>query len=249
MGDMMRATISRAARRAFAALSRLYPVEFRRQFGDDMRSLFDDQLADTERAGRLGVARFLVRTCAATIASIATTWWELVAPTRASRYALSRGDGMTMIIGSDIRYAARSLRKQPLFTLVAIAVIAIGTGAVTTIASAINAMILRPIPGATDPDRLIAFDRRSADGREGASASYHLYQRLRDRAHTLTGVAAWSKADMTLSTGGAGRTVMGNVVSENYFSVLGLRPAAGRVFIHDEAELTRWQTVGVVSER
>ena len=154
---------------------------------------------------------------------------------------------MTTIIGSDIRYAARSLRKQPLFTLVAIAVIAIGTGAVTTIASAINAMILRPIPGATDPDRLIAFDRRSADGREGASVSYHLYERLRERSHTLTGVAAWSKADMTLSTGGAGTTVAGNLVSDSYFSVLGLRPAVGRFFLREEDGAPLAHPVVVVS--
>ena len=154
---------------------------------------------------------------------------------------------MMTIIGSDIRYAARSLRKQPLFTLVAIAVIAIGTGAVTTIASAINSMILRPIPGATDPDRLIAFDRRSADGSEGASVSYHLYERLRDRSHALTGVAAWSNADMTLSTGVAGTTVAGNVVSGNFFSVLGLRPAAGRFFLGEEDAVPLAHPVVVVS--
>ena len=244
---MRRGIAARAARRIFAVLIRFYPLEFRRRFGHDMRSLFDEQLLDAELAGRLGVTRFLLRTLAATVASIVAEWWELVAETHASHFAQPRGDGMTRIIGSDIRYAARSLRKQPLFTLVAIAVIAIGTGAVTTIASAINSMILRPIPGAADPDRLIAFDRRSADGREGASVSYHLYERLRDRAHMLTGVAAWSKADMTLSTGSAGTTVTGNVVSGNYFSVLGLRPAAGRFFLSDEDDTPLTHPVVVVS--
>jgi putative ABC transport system permease protein len=244
---MRRAFTSRVARRAFAALIRCYPFEFRRRFGDDMRSLFDDQLLDAESVGTLGVARFLLRTFAATTLSIGAAWLELIAPARAPHSA--RGDGMTTIIGADIRYAARSLSKQPLFTFVAIAVIAIGTGAVTTIASAVNAMILRPIPGATDPDRLIAFDRRSADGREGASVSYHLYERLRDRSHMLTGVAAWSKADMTLSTGGAGTTVAGNLVSGNYFSVLGLRPTAGRFFLREEDDVPLAHPVVVVSYR
>ncbi len=243
---MIRTIASRAACRAFAALVRFYPVEFRRRFGDDMRSLFDDQLLDAERAGGVGVARFLVRTFTATVASIGGAWWDLVAPAHVSR-TRSRGDGMTANIGSDVRYAARSLRKQPLFTLVAIGVIAIGTGAVTTIASAINSMILRPIPGATDPDRLIAFDRRSDDGRQGASVSYHLYERLRDRSHMLAGVAAWSKADMTLSMGSAGTMVAGNVVSGNYFSVLGLRPAAGRFFLREEDDVPVAHPVVVVS--
>jgi hypothetical protein len=74
MGDMMRPITSRAARRAFAALIRFYPLEFRRRFGDDIRSLFDDQLSDAERAGRLGVGRFLLRTFAATVASIGAEW-------------------------------------------------------------------------------------------------------------------------------------------------------------------------------
>jgi predicted permease len=241
---MMRAIASRA----FAALTRLYPLEFRCRFGDDMRSLFDDQLADASRAGRFSVALFLLRTFAATVANIGVVWGELIAPPHTpSRSATHRGDGMISVIGSDIRYAARTLRKQPLFTLVAITVIAIGTGAVTTIASAINAMILRPIPGAADPNRLIAFDRRSADGREGASASYHLYQRMRDRSHMLSGVAAWSKADMTLSTGGAGTTVAGNLVSDGYFSVLGLRPMLGRFFLREEDEVPLAHPVVVVS--
>jgi predicted permease len=230
-------------RHLFGALVRLYPREFRRCFGDDMRSLFDDQLLDAERAGKVGVARFVLRTFAATVSSAVREWWELVAPSS----TVSRGDGIMAIIGSDIRYAARSLRKQPLFTLVAIAVIAIGTGAVTTIASAINSMILRPIPGAADPDRLIAFDRRSADGREGASVSYHLYERLRDRSHMLSGVSVWSKADMTLSTGGAGTTVVGNVASGNYFSVLGLRPAMGRFFFREDDAVPLAHPVVVVS--
>jgi len=248
---MRHAIAAQAAQRAFAALIRLYPSDFRRRFGDDMRSLFHDQLSDAERAGVLGVTRFLCRTFAATIASVGAEWWALVAPVDASGATLSRGDGIMAIIGSDIRYGARSLRKQPLFTLVAISVIAIGTGAVTTIASAINSMILRPIPGAVDPNRLIAFDRRSADGREGASASYHLYERLRDRSHMLAenGVAAWGKADMTLSTGGAGTTVECNVVSGNYFSLLGLRPAAGRFFLREEDRVPLAHPVIVVSYR
>ncbi|HEX7939658.1 MAG TPA: ABC transporter permease, partial [Gemmatimonadaceae bacterium] len=244
---MTRDLVGRVARRVFAALTRWYPAEFRDRFGDDMRSLFDDQLRDAEHAAGFGVRRFLLRTFAATVASLAAAWWEVVFPTQPSRYALPQGDSMLMTIGADVRYAVRSLRKQPLFTLVAIAVIAIGTGAVTTIASAVNAMILRPLPGVTDPDRLIAFDRRSADGREGSSASYHLYERMRDRAHTLTGVAAWSKTDMSLSTGGAGTTVAGNIVSGNFFSVLGLRPALGRFFVREEDSIPLTHPVVVVS--
>ena len=80
---------------------------------------------------------------------------------------------MATTLGSDLRFAARVLRKSPLFTAVAEAVIALGSGAVTTIFSAINAMLLRPLPGAADAGRLVRLERTRHDGSRGyASASY-----------------------------------------------------------------------------
>ncbi|HEX2454334.1 MAG TPA: ABC transporter permease [Vicinamibacterales bacterium] len=147
----------------------------------------------------------------------------------------------------DLTLAGRMIRRTPAFVLVAIFCIAIGTGAVTTIFSGMNAVMLRPLPGTTEGDRLVMVERRQADGREGASASYRLYERLRDRTTSLDGLAAWSKVDLAIGINGEGHGVYANIVSANYFSVLGVRPVVGRFFTAAEDRAPGSAPVLVVS--
>ena len=136
----------------------------------------------------------------------------------------------------DLRYAVRMLRKSPTFTLVAVAVIALGSGAVTTIFSAANATLLRPIPGVVDPHRLVDIARTMESGRGSLTPSYPFYGHLRDESRTLNGVAAWTFVSLTVSTGAEGTAAFGTMVSNTYFSVLGVRPALGRFFTPGERE-------------
>ena len=148
-----------------------------------------------------------------------------------------RSHGWENSVGSivaDLRYAGRMLRKSPVFTLVVVLVISLGTGAVTTVFSAMNALILRPLPGVTDGPRLVQLDRKHADGRGGISASYPYYTYLRERTRTLAGVGAWSKVSLTIQAGDQGAPAYGYLVSGNYFSLLGVRPALGRFFAPEE---------------
>ncbi len=148
---------------------------------------------------------------------------------------------------ADAGYALRVLRRTPVFTVIAIFVIALGSGAVTTIFSAMNAIVLRPLPGTTDASRLVGIDRRTADDAEGISASYEYWDFLRHNSRTLAGIGAWSKAVFTLASKGEGITVYGNLVSGNYFSVLGVRPELGRFFLPDEDETPLTHPVIVIS--
>jgi predicted permease len=149
-----------------------------------------------------------------------------------------RTSGWEQVVRSaaqDVRIAARMLRKNPVFTLVTVVCLSLGSGAVTTIFSTLNALILRPLPGAADATRLVRIERKRPDGSEGISASFPYYRHLRDRARTLEGLAAWDKCDLTIGVGRrAGTTVYGNLVSGNFFSVLGVRPALGRFFASEE---------------
>ena len=87
--------------------------------------------------------------------------------------------------GADVRYAGRVLRRSPVFTIVTVVVIALGTGAVTTIFSGMNALVLRPLPGATAPGRLELIERRSTVGDEGISASGAYLDFLRANARSI----------------------------------------------------------------
>jgi predicted permease len=149
---------------------------------------------------------------------------------------------------SDLRYAGRMLRKSPVFSVVTILVVALGTGAVTTIFSATNAMLLRPLPGARDASRLFSIDRKHRNGVEGMSASYPYYARIRDNTRSFDGVAAWNDLPLTVTTGDVGRLAYGNVVSGNYFSVLGVRPELGRFFAPDEDRTPLTNPVMVISD-
>jgi predicted permease len=136
---------------------------------------------------------------------------------------------MLNAIAQDARYALRTFRRNPLFAFVAAAVVALGTGAVSTIFSVANAVVLRPVPGVARASELVSIDRTRIDG-GSLSASYPFFERLAEQSRTMSGIAAWSIVPLTISTGGAATLANADLVSANYFSVLGARPALGRFF-------------------
>ena len=157
---------------------------------------------------------------------------------------------MLATLRQDLRLAARLLWSSPLFTLVAVACIAIGSGAVTTIVSAGNAMVLRPLAGSDDGSRLIRIERKQPGGSDGVSLSYPWYTAMRDASQTLGGLAAWGKASLVLRGGsGPGDAVYGSLVSGNLFDVVGVRPLLGRFFLPEEDRTELTHPVLVVSER
>jgi predicted permease len=208
----------------------LFPRHFRETFGDDMRDVFRDQLAAARRRGRwTAVPIFWLLT---TLRMVAAAWAEHRADAAAASHT-RRGSTMFEALRTDLRLTARSLARAPMFAAITIGVISIGIGAVATIFSAMNALVLRPLPGTTDGDRLFTIDRRSDDLSEGASASGRFSQHLRAATHTLDDLAVWSRVALSVGIEGQHVAVPGSIVSPNYFDVLGLRPAAGRFFRSD----------------
>ena len=148
---------------------------------------------------------------------------------------------------SDARFAARVLRKSPIFTAVVVAVLALGTGAVTTVFSAMNAAVLRPLPGVADPDGLVSVRPAHRDGAVAEQMSYGRYASLRDRSRMFRGLAAWGRVALTISTDAGGTAAMANMVSANYFDVLGVRPSVGRFFAEEEGRTPGAHPVLVLS--
>ncbi len=135
----------------------------------------------------------------------------------------------------DLQLAIRLLRKNPGFTFVAVLTIALGIAANTTVFSVVNAILLRPLPGIADPGRLVSVSRIQ-DGNVFDNLGYPDYEDYRDRARSFAGLAAYSTVPLSLTTDGSNR-VPGNLVTGNYFVVLGVKPAVGRLLVSGDGNV------------
>ena len=141
------------------------------------------------------------------------------------------------VLISDTRYALRGLRKAPAFTAAAVLSLALGIGANTAIFTFINALVLRPLP-VHDASALVDVSarRRAGDG----LISFPMYRDIAARQQVLTGIVATAGETPSRVTvpGGTGAGEIDNVrvsfVSGNYFGVLGVTAASGRVFTVDD---------------
>jgi len=139
----------------------------------------------------------------------------------------------------DARYGARLLRRNPLFTLSAVASLAVAIGAGTTVFTAANALLFRTAPGVPDPGSLVDINRSLGDvGVE--PIPYSQYLEIRDRATRVDNVYAYELTLRPMSlTGIPGQTaaeaVFADRVSPNYFTALGVSAVAGRLFGEQDA--------------
>ncbi len=136
----------------------------------------------------------------------------------------------------DIRYCFRVMLKSPGFTAVAILSLAIGIGANTSIFSAINAVLLRPLPF-KDPARLITVDRTNPSAVNPISPwSYPKFEALRANNEVFEEVAAISNQSFPLTETDTPERLQVEMVSASYFPMLGVESARGRTFTHEEDE-------------
>src|SRR5262249_36868518 len=143
----------------------------------------------------------------------------------------------------DLRYGARTLAKAPGFTLLAVITLALGIGANTAILSGINAWLFRPRPAKREPG---PFGKSNSRGGNGSYAEYMEFQA---RSRLLEGLAAYDRG--TGSTAewrfdGQYQPLLGDLVSGNYFQVLGATAALGRL-LTPEDESAGAENVVVVS--
>ncbi len=136
---------------------------------------------------------------------------------------------------SDLRHALRNLRRRPGFTAVSVLVLALGLGATVTMYSALDAVVLQPLPFA-DPDRLVWIWNITPEGQTN-SLSAEDYFDYRDQTTTLASLAARNvfRPGRIVTGGSEPEQVATITVSENLFSTLGVAPLLGRSFTADEA--------------
>jgi putative ABC transport system permease protein len=138
---------------------------------------------------------------------------------------------------ADIRYGLRSLLKRPGATLIALVTLALGIGVNTAIFSAVDSILLRPLPF-KDPERLVSvWEKTPALGIQQNQAAPANFFDLRSQNQVFEALGAYGPLDMNLTGSGEPERLDGQLVSANVFSILGVAPALGRTFLPNEDQV------------
>jgi len=149
-------------------------------------------------------------------------------------------------LAQDARYGLRLIRKNPGFSAVAILSLALGVGANTAIFGLIDALLYKSLP-VRDPQSLI-FVGKQWDGRTDDGYYYETYRRLREQQPFFAELAAYGEQlRLNVVVNGDSASTMGQFVSGNYYRVLGIQPAAGRLFTPDDDRVPGGHPVAVIS--
>ncbi len=149
----------------------------------------------------------------------------------------------------DLRYAAAVLRRTPSLTAVAVLTLALGIAATTTVFGWIDGMVLHPFRGATDDGQLAVLESVRAGGIEAPSVSYADSRDFQDNLRSISGLAINQKAPASIGDGDNAASAWFELVSGNYFDVLGVKPILGRAFAREEYGDRAKAFTGVISYR
>jgi len=197
--------------RFYRALLRLFPFDFRGDFGPEMEQTFREQRVHVERqAGKIG----LFRLWGETIAGIFTT-----AP--AEHLSMLR---------QDVRYALRMMRKNMSYTVVAVITLALGIGANTAIVSVINAVLLKPLPYQQGDQLVMLHQRADKVGLANIAYSVPEIQDYRRQNSTLSNLVEYHSMQFMLLSKDEASRVRAGVVSDGFFGMFGVKPILGRDF-------------------
>lgn len=196
----------------YGALLRLLPASFRNEYGPEMRAVFARKRREV--SGPFGLAALWLQAL-----------WDLIST--AVRVHLE-------LLAQDLRYAARSFRNAPGFTLTASLVAALGVGATTAAFSVTDHVLVRPLPF-REPHRLIRlWQDQAARGytrMELSPANYRDWKRL---STSFESIACWRNVSLNLSGDGDPQRIDGNAVSWELFPLLGVQPLVGRSFTPED---------------
>lgn len=212
----------RPPRLATRLLSLVIPDRRREEFLGDLEELFQAHAVDHSR----GAARrwYWRQTLQAAIDAVRERRKQPTAP---------GGDSLMQTIVQDFRYALRSLVAKPGFAAVAVLMLALGIGANSTIFSWINAVLLNPLPGTLRHGELVQLTYVYR-GNPQTSLSYPDYRDIRDAAKLLQGIAGRDDLRVGVVIDRDAEPAWAEIVTANFFDVLGVPIALGRGFIAEE---------------
>ena len=154
----------------------------------------------------------------------------------------------TRSLAEDVRYAVRNFRRRPAFTAVAIASLALGIAVNATVFSWVQRILLRPLPGVRDSSAIVVIKTKAPDG-DLLDSSYLDFRDFRSQSKALEDVIAFKQRPLYMGNPSETERVWSEMVSGNFFDVLGAKPILGRTFTTEE-QLDRpgGAPVAVISE-
>lgn len=149
----------------------------------------------------------------------------------------------------DLRYGLRSLRGKPAFAATAVLTLAVGIAVSTVVFSWIDMVLLHPLPGTSEGQRLFIFESKQPDS-EGLNVSYPDFRDYRDNLKLSSVALAYQNNALSLGEGEHAERVWAELVSGNYFVVMGVKPILGRFFLPEEQDDTPGaHPVAIISAR
>lgn len=225
--------------RLYRLLARLLPAGFRKEYGDEMCRVAEEQWAARRSVvGSKGAWGFWLRQSSALLRAAAGL----------HRHEHETTGGMTMEgFASDLRQAVRALGRRPGFALLTVLTLGLGIGATTAIFSAVNTVILRPLPYAGAEQVTVLIRTDSETGERGGGVSAPNIRDIREEASAFEQIAVAEPWSLDLQVDGRAVSLRTWSVSRGFFQAIGADPLLGRTFV--EADYDSEEPIVVVGHR
>jgi putative ABC transport system permease protein len=225
--------------RCIRALLRLYPREFRRQYGADLLAAYLDLRDDVRRDRSRSAAPWILANATLVTgyqlarAGISERWSEARQTLR--NRTRQRSKPVLSTLWSDVRYAIRSHRKHPTVAVLAIVTLALGVGAGTAIFSVVRGVLLKPLPY-RNAGQLVSIDVNSGIDPDGGfyDLSEPEFLDFGSQISSFSGVAGYSYSEVTLGDSLSPKRLFVVPATASLFPLLGVQPLLGRTFSPDE---------------
>jgi predicted permease len=218
-----------AARRWYRRLLRLAPPRLRARHGAEMEEVFLQARREAHASGRLTGAGVWLR------AGSDLLFASLRALAGSSRRThLSPAERRSWMLGTELRYALRSFRRQRAATTLVVTMLTLGIAANIVVFSLINSLFLRPFQFA-EPERLVYFNEKAPSWNlERVGISYPDFVQWRKNGRVFDSLALYSDASFNLSDDQGAERILGAEVTYDFLAVIGVHPVLGRFFTAEE---------------
>ncbi len=212
-------------------LLRLAPRRLRDKHGAEMEAMFRERLADARARGQFRAAAAWCRAAGDILTGIPRA---LLFQWRQRGRVRVPDERRSLMIGSDIRYAWRSLNHQRFGSLLVIGMLALGIGSTVAVFSLVNGLFLRPFPF-PEPERLVYVNETAPKWNlDITGVNYHDYAQWRRDQKVFEAIALYDERAFNLATDAGADRMNGASVTMDFMKVLGLQPIIGRMFTQEE---------------